>query len=121
MLANGATVNLTGTVTEYAPGATGNVAPVARIAGSTTKLSGPHGIVIDPQGNVRVTNANGTIDTFAAPEVWTRFADFYQRSADAAKSAYNASRARDGDEFKKYVAELRAGCDGCHALYQKKD
>src|SRR5437764_9684935 len=60
-------------------------------------------------------------DTFAAPEVWTRFADFYQRSADAAKSAYGASRAQSADEFKKYVAELRAGCDGCHALYQKKD
>ena len=60
-------------------------------------------------------------DTFASPEIWTRFSDFYQRASDAAKSAYNASRARDADEFKKYVVELRAGCDGCHAIYQKKD
>jgi len=60
-------------------------------------------------------------DTFAAPEIWTRYADFYQRAAGAAKSAYNASRARDGEEFKKHVIELRAGCDGCHAAYQKKD
>ena len=60
-------------------------------------------------------------DTFAAPEVWTRFADFYKRSADAAKSAYDASRAQTPAEFKKYAIELRAACDGCHALYQKKD
>jgi len=50
-----------------------------------------------------------------------RYADFYQRAADAAKSAYNASRARNAEEFKKYAVELRAGCDGCHAAYQKKD
>ena len=60
-------------------------------------------------------------DTFAAPEIWTRFADFYKRSADAAKSAFDASRAQTPAEFKKYAIELRAGCDGCHALYQKKD
>ena len=58
---------------------------------------------------------------FAAPEIWTRFADFYKRSADAAKSAFDASRAQTPAEFKKYAIELRAGCDGCHALYQKKD
>jgi cytochrome c556 len=60
-------------------------------------------------------------DTFAAPQIWSGFSDFYQRTSDAAKSAYNASRARNGDEFKKYVVELRSGCDGCHAIYQKKD
>lgn len=58
--------NLGGSVTVYAPGATGNGAPVARIAGSRTRLSQPHGIVIDPQGNIRVTNANGSIETFSA-------------------------------------------------------
>ena len=60
-------------------------------------------------------------DTFAAPEIWTRFADFYQRAQDASKAAYNASRAANEEEFKKSVAELRAGCDGCHAIYLKKD
>jgi cytochrome c556 len=60
-------------------------------------------------------------DTFTAPEVWSRFADFYQRSAAAAKSAYNASRARNAEEFRKYAVELREGCDSCHAVYQKKD
>jgi len=31
------------------------------------------------------------VDTFASPDVWTRFSDFYQRSADASKIAYNAA------------------------------
>src|SRR3954449_2760588 len=60
-------------------------------------------------------------DTFAAPEIWIRFADFYQRAQDASKAAYETSRANNEDEFKKSVAELRTGCDGCHAIYQKKD
>jgi cytochrome c556 len=60
-------------------------------------------------------------DTFAAPEVWTRFTDFYHRAHDASKAAYNASRARNEDQFRRAVAELRTGCDGCHAIYQKKD
>ena len=60
-------------------------------------------------------------DTFASPDVWTRYADFYKRNSDASKTAYNASRARNADEFKKYAIELRAACDGCHAAYQKKD
>jgi cytochrome c556 len=61
------------------------------------------------------------VDTFASPDVWTRYADFYKRSSDAAKSAYNASRAQTADEFKKYAIELRGACDSCHAIYQKKD
>jgi cytochrome c556 len=60
-------------------------------------------------------------DTFASPDIWTRYADFYKRNADASKTAYNASRARNAEEFKKYAIELRAACDGCHAAYQKKD
>ena len=28
-------------------------------------------------------------DTFAAPEVWTKFADFYKRSTEASKLAYD--------------------------------
>src|SRR6266581_7918122 len=35
------------------------------------------------------------VDTFAAPEVWTRFADFYKMAADTSKLAYEASRARN--------------------------
>lgn len=60
-------------------------------------------------------------DTYAAPEVWTRFADFYNRAGAASKIAYTASRATGEAEFKAAVAELRGACDGCHAAYQKTD
>jgi cytochrome c556 len=60
-------------------------------------------------------------DTYAAPEVWTRFADFYNRAGAASKIAYNASRANGEAEFKAGVVELRGACDGCHAVYQKTD
>jgi len=60
-------------------------------------------------------------DTFAAPEVWTKYADFYARAASASKIAYNASRAQGEAEFKKLVAELRVACDSCHGLYFKTD
>jgi cytochrome c556 len=60
-------------------------------------------------------------DTYAAPEVWTRFADFYNRAGAASKIAYNASRATGEAKFKAAVVELRGACDGCHAAYQKND
>jgi len=60
-------------------------------------------------------------DTFAAPEVWTNFADFYKRAGAASKAAYDASRAENEADFKAKAAELQAGCDGCHAAYMKID
>jgi cytochrome c556 len=60
-------------------------------------------------------------DTYAAPELWARFSDFYKRAGDASKIAYNASRAAGEAEFKAAVIELRGACDGCHAAYQKID
>src|SRR5467141_5287459 len=39
-------------------------------------------------------------DTFASPEVWTKFADFYQRATAAAKLANDASRAERGEQFR---------------------
>jgi cytochrome c556 len=60
-------------------------------------------------------------DTYAAPEVWTRFSDFYKRAGDASKIAYDASRAGGEAEFKAAVVALRGACDGCHAAYQKTD
>jgi cytochrome c556 len=60
-------------------------------------------------------------DTFAAPEVWTNFADFYQRATEASKIAWNASRAKKGVDFKPLIGELRAHCNACHALYMKTD
>ena len=59
------------------------------------------------------------LDTFAAPEVWTNYADFYRRAAGASKIAFEASRARRADDFRALVAELRASCTSCHAAYLK--
>ena len=60
-------------------------------------------------------------DTFAAPEVWTSFSDFYKRAADASQIAYKASRAETDTAFKDFVAQLRVGCDSCHGVYMKKE
>jgi cytochrome c556 len=60
-------------------------------------------------------------DTFAAPDVWTKFADFYRQATAASKAAYNASRATDEAEFKTSIAQLRTGCNDCHAAFLKAD
>jgi cytochrome c556 len=60
-------------------------------------------------------------DTFAAPEVWTKYADFYKQASAASKLAYNASRATQEAEFRTAMTQLRAACDGCHAVYLKTD
>jgi cytochrome c556 len=60
-------------------------------------------------------------DTYASPDLWTNFAEFYQRAADASKIALDASKAKRADDFKALTSQLRAACNGCHALYQKTD
>src|SRR5262249_31501172 len=60
-------------------------------------------------------------DTYASPDLFTNYADFYARAAAAAKTAYRASRAQQDGDFKTYVAELRGACDSCHGLYLKSD
>ena len=44
-------------VTEYAPGASGNAAPKATISGASTGLSNPHGLGFDSSGRLFVANA----------------------------------------------------------------
>ena len=58
-------------------------------------------------------------DTFAAPEAWTNFADFYGRAGAASRLAYKASRTERVEDFKRLVGELRAACDSCHKVYLK--
>jgi len=54
------------TITEYAPAATGNTAPVATIAGPGTGLDNPRFLAIDPAGRLYVVNAlNNTITEYA--------------------------------------------------------
>jgi cytochrome c556 len=59
--------------------------------------------------------------TFASPDVWTKFADFYRRATAASKTAYDMSRADQPDDLKTRTAELRTTCNGCHAAYLKMD
>jgi cytochrome c556 len=58
-------------------------------------------------------------DTYASPELWTGFSDFYQRSAAAANSAHDLSRADKIDDVKTRARELRIICDTCHALHSE--
>ena len=60
-------------------------------------------------------------DTFASPDVWTKFPDFYQRASEASKIAWSASRAKRADEFRPLIGQLRDRCNACHALNMKTD
>jgi cytochrome c556 len=58
-------------------------------------------------------------DTYASPDLWTNFSDFYQQAAAASKLAYKISRATQEGPFKATMASLRTACDSCHAVYLK--
>jgi cytochrome c556 len=57
--------------------------------------------------------------TYASPELWNRFSDFYRLATAAAQSAHEMSRADKIDDFKSHARELRITCDTCHALYSE--
>ena len=58
-------------------------------------------------------------DTYASPEVWTGFSNFYRLAAESARTAHDMSHAANFDEFKSRTRELRIICDTCHALYSE--
>ena len=58
-------------------------------------------------------------DTFASPEVWANFADFYQRASTASKLAQDASNTKRLDEFRRLIGQLRGACNSCHEKYMK--
>jgi cytochrome c556 len=58
-------------------------------------------------------------DTFASPDVWTNFTDFYQRAVEASKVAWNASRAKRVADFRALITQLRDQCNSCHAINMK--
>jgi hypothetical protein len=60
-------------------------------------------------------------DTYASPDIWTKFADFYKQATAASKAAFDASRADDEAAFKAAIGKLRTGCNACHAAYLKMD
>ena len=86
---------------------------------SVMLMAFPH--LFPPTSNQWKPNADidPATDTFASPDAWTKFSDFYQRAAAASKTAYEMSRAAKVDEIKTHANELRSACNGCHALYLK--
>jgi hypothetical protein len=54
-------------VTTYAAGSSGNVAPLQTISGTNTGLSGPAGITTDTSGNIYVSNGPASSITVFAP------------------------------------------------------
>ena len=73
------------------------------------------------QWKPNVPDRDPSTDTFASPDIWTKFADFYQQAAAASKSAYAASRANNDNELKAAISQLRTQCNACHAAYMKMD
>lgn len=55
-----------GSVTFYAPGSDGNVAPLGTIAGSNTQLDTSFGLTLDSSGNIYVPNADDLITIYSA-------------------------------------------------------
>jgi cytochrome c556 len=88
---------------------------------STMLLAFPH--LFPPATNQWKAGAerDPATDTFASPDLWEKFADFYQRANDASKIAWSASRAKRADEFRPLIGQLRARCNACHALNMKTD
>ena len=62
---------------------------------------------------------DAALDTFAAPELWSGFGDFYKRATAASKLPFEASRAKGTGDLKTLVAELRTACNSCHTSYLK--
>ncbi len=93
-----------GTITWYAPGSNGNVAPVGTIAGSKTGLDGPASGVFDASGNLYVPNARSdSISVFAAGSTGdatpmqmitgshTRLHEPFQLTLDSSLNIYTAN------------------------------
>jgi cytochrome c556 len=60
-------------------------------------------------------------DTFASPDIWIKFADFYMQSSAASRAAYNASRSQNENDLKAAIAKLRIQCNACHSDYLKQN
>jgi cytochrome c556 len=65
------------------------------------------------------TDRDPATDTYASPDLWVNFADFYERASTASKFAQEASNAKRLDEFRRLIGQLRAACNNCHEKYMK--
>ena len=60
-------------------------------------------------------------DTFASPDIWSNFSDFYAQVEAASQLALIASQTRRESDFRKAIEPLRNACNSCHAVYVKAD
>jgi cytochrome c556 len=88
---------------------------------STMLMAFPH--LFPPATNQWKASAerDPATDTFASPDLWTNFTDFYRRATEASKIAWDASRAKRAADFRPLILQLRERCNACHALNQKTD
>ena len=86
---------------------------------SVMLMSFPH--LFPPASNLWKDGATRDpgLDTYASPDVWKNFADFYKTAEAVSKLAFRASRAKDEAEFRKHAGDMRPACDGCHAAFMK--
>jgi cytochrome c556 len=71
---------------------------------STMLMAFPH---MFPRGTNQwkaAADRDPATDTFASPDVWSNFADFYQRATAASKLAFDASRTKRAADFKPLIA-----------------
>jgi cytochrome c556 len=88
---------------------------------STMLMAFPHLFPPDTNQWKPGADRDPATDTFANPDLWSNFSDFYRRATDASKIAWNAGRARRADEFRPLIGQLRQRCNDCHALNLKTE
>jgi len=88
---------------------------------STMLMAFPHMFPAGTNQWTKGADRDPATDTFASPDVWTQFSDFYQRATVASKLAYEASGAKRESTFRPMIVQLRAACNGCHAVYMKTE
>lgn len=84
---------------------------------STLLTAFPH--LFPPQTKPGVAADGSPVNTTATLAIWQDFDTFYGVTKDAATTAYDASQAGTGDQFREHAKKLRGACDGCHARYMK--
>ena len=84
-------------------------------------MSFPHMFAVETNHWKPGAERDPATDTFASPDLWVNFADFYQRASTASKIAQDASNTKRLDDFRRLIGELRAACNGCHENYMKTD
>ena len=109
--------------TMLAPGGKVEVADAVEHADtiSIMLMSFPHMFPPPPTSGGRMSIAMRQPIRSHRPKCGRIFSDFYQRARAASKLAFDASRAKHGNEFRELIGQLRAACNSCHATYMKTE